>query len=71
MRVEWYRSCFINSKYKRLKVQTGLFQVVNGSPEYLRACCEASLARLGVDYIDLYYQHRVDTSMSIEETVSN
>ena len=44
--------------------------VINGKPEYVRACCEASLERLGVDYIDLYYQHRVDTSVPIEKTVS-
>jgi aryl-alcohol dehydrogenase-like predicted oxidoreductase len=42
---------------------------VNGSPEYVRQACDASLARLGVDYIDLYYQHRVDTRVPIEETV--
>ena len=42
---------------------------VNGRPEYVRAACEASLERLGVDHIDLYYQHRVDTAVPIEETV--
>jgi aryl-alcohol dehydrogenase-like predicted oxidoreductase len=42
---------------------------VNGRPEYVRACCEASLKRLGVDHIDLYYQHRIDASVPIEETV--
>lgn len=42
---------------------------VNGRPEYLRRACEASLQRLGVDYIDLYYQHRVDPTVPIEETV--
>src|SRR5437763_599395 len=41
---------------------------VNGRPEYVRACCEASLKRLGVATIDLYYQHRVDPSVPIEET---
>ncbi|XP_004302045.1 PREDICTED: probable aldo-keto reductase 1-like [Fragaria vesca subsp. vesca] len=40
-----------------------------GTPEYVRSCCEASLKRLDVDYIDLYYQHRVDTSVPIEETM--
>lgn len=44
--------------------------VVNGTPEYVRSCCEASLKRLGVDYIDLYYQHRIDTTVPIEDTVS-
>ncbi len=42
---------------------------VNGKPDYVRQCCEASLKRLGVDTIDLYYQHRVDTETPIEETV--
>jgi aryl-alcohol dehydrogenase-like predicted oxidoreductase len=42
---------------------------VNGKPEYVRACCEASLRRLGVDAIDLYYQHRVDPQVPIEDTV--
>jgi aryl-alcohol dehydrogenase-like predicted oxidoreductase len=43
---------------------------VNGSPEYIRAACDASLKRLGVDVIDLYYQHRVDPNTPIEDTVS-
>ena len=42
---------------------------VNGKPEYVRQCCDASLRRLGVEYIDLYYQHRVDPDTPIEETV--
>jgi aryl-alcohol dehydrogenase-like predicted oxidoreductase len=42
---------------------------VNGSPEYVRTACDASLKRLGVDVIDLYYQHRVDPNTPIEETV--
>ncbi len=42
---------------------------VNGRPEYVRAACDASLQRLGVDHIDLYYQHRVDPTVPIEETV--
>jgi aryl-alcohol dehydrogenase-like predicted oxidoreductase len=42
---------------------------VNGRPDYVRAACDASLARLGVDHIDLYYQHRVDKTVPIEETV--
>jgi aryl-alcohol dehydrogenase-like predicted oxidoreductase len=49
--------------------QTGAFLGVNGKPEYVRAACEASLKRLEVDYIDLYYQHRVDPNVPIEETV--
>ncbi|KAH9754017.1 Aldo ket red domain-containing protein [Citrus sinensis] len=43
--------------------------IVKGTPEYVRSCCEASLRRLDVEYIDLYYQHRVDTSVPIEETI--
>jgi aryl-alcohol dehydrogenase-like predicted oxidoreductase len=42
---------------------------INGKPEYVRSACDASLKRLGVDHIDLYYQHRVDPSVPIEETV--
>ncbi|MDR3418662.1 MAG: aldo/keto reductase [Nevskia sp.] len=50
--------------------QTGSnYRGVNGSPEYVRAACDASLQRLGVDHIDLYYQHRVDPAVPIEDTV--
>jgi len=42
---------------------------VRGDPEYVRSCCEGSLKRLEVDYIDLYYQHRVDDKVPIEITV--
>src|SRR6202158_6081839 len=42
---------------------------INGRPEYVRSACDASLKRLGLDHIDLYYQHRVDRAMPIEETV--
>jgi len=44
-------------------------RAVSGKPEYVRSCCEASLKRLGIDTIDLYYQHRVDPQTPIEETV--
>lgn len=47
--------------------KTGI--IVNGTPEYVRACCDASLERLGLDYIDLYYQHRVDKTVPIEVTI--
>jgi hypothetical protein len=43
---------------------------IRGDPEWVRTACEASLKRLGVEYIDLYYQHRVDTKVPIEITVS-
>jgi aryl-alcohol dehydrogenase-like predicted oxidoreductase len=42
---------------------------INGKPEYIKASCEGSLKRLGVDYIDLYYQHRVDPTVPIEDTI--
>src|SRR5437868_11772039 len=42
---------------------------INGRPEYVRACIDASLQRLGLDHVDLYYQHRVDPTIPIEETV--
>ncbi len=42
---------------------------INGRPEYVREACDGSLSRLGVDHIDLYYQHRVDPDTPIEETV--
>jgi aryl-alcohol dehydrogenase-like predicted oxidoreductase len=44
-------------------------RLFSGRPEYVHSCCDASLARLGVDHIDLYYQHRPDTEVPIEETV--
>jgi len=50
--------------------QTGTISGVFGSREYVKKCCYASLQRLGVDYIDLYYQHRVDPNTPIEETVA-
>src|ERR1700683_3686078 len=46
----------------------GTFTGGNGKPDYVRSACDASLKRLGVDVIDLYYQHRVDTSLPVEET---
>ena len=49
--------------------KTRAFLGVNGSPEYVRQACEASLKRLGIDTIDLYYQHRVDRNTPIEDTV--
>ncbi|KAF6173391.1 hypothetical protein GIB67_027086 [Kingdonia uniflora] len=51
----------------KIAITTGV--EVNGSPEYVRECCEASLKRLGVDCIDLYYQHRVDKMVPIEDTM--
>jgi len=56
------------TKFGNVRSNTGEFLGVNGKPEYVRAACEASLKRLGVDVIDLYYQHRVDAQTPIEET---
>jgi aryl-alcohol dehydrogenase-like predicted oxidoreductase len=50
---------------------TGTFEDVWGDPAYVREACEGSLARLAVDCIDLYYQHRIDTAVPIEATVSS
>src|SRR5881275_2442984 len=57
------------TKFGNVRKPDGTFVGVNGSPEYVRQACDASLARLGVDHIDLYYQHRVDPNVPIEETV--
>ena len=61
---------FLATKFGNVRDAEGRFAGVNGRPEYVRQACEASLKRLGVDTIDLYYQHRVDRSVPIEETVS-
>jgi aryl-alcohol dehydrogenase-like predicted oxidoreductase len=57
------------TKFGNVRDEQGNFLGVNGRPEYVRACCDASLKRLGVNEIDLYYQHRVDPQVPIEETV--
>lgn len=57
------------TKFGNLRDEQGKFIGVCGKPDYVRSACEASLKRLGVDHIDLYYQHRVDRSVPIEETV--
>lgn len=59
----------VATKFGNVRSATGEFLGVNGRPEYVTAACEASLARLGVDHIDLYYQHRVDPNVPIEDTV--
>ncbi len=56
------------TKFGNQRTADGGFLGVNGQPEYVRQCCEDSLQRLGVEQIDLYYQHRVDRSVPIEET---
>ena len=57
------------TKFGNVRGSDGAFLGVDGSPGYVRRCCEASLKRLGVDTIDLYYQHRVDPKTPIEDTV--
>jgi aryl-alcohol dehydrogenase-like predicted oxidoreductase len=57
------------TKFGNERNPDGSWVGINGSPEYVRKACEASLDRLGVDHIDLYYQHRVDLDTPIEETV--
>jgi aryl-alcohol dehydrogenase-like predicted oxidoreductase len=57
------------TKFGNLRSPEGVFLGVNGRPEYVRQACDASLKRLGVDHIDLYYQHRVDPATPIEDTV--
>ncbi len=57
------------TKFGNERAEDGTRLGINGRPEYVRAACDASLQRLGVDHIDLYYQHRVDKTVPIEETV--
>jgi len=57
------------TKFGNQRGEDGSFLGVNGRPEYVRKSCDGSLQRLGVDHIDLYYQHRVDRTVPIEETV--
>jgi aryl-alcohol dehydrogenase-like predicted oxidoreductase len=57
------------TKFGNVRSEEGGFLGVNGTPDYVRQACDASLKRLGVDVIDLYYQHRVDPNVPIEDTV--
>jgi aryl-alcohol dehydrogenase-like predicted oxidoreductase len=57
------------TKFGNQRREDGSFLGINGKPDYVRAACDASLKRLGVEHIDLYYQHRVDKTVPIEETV--
>ena len=65
-RREWI---VVATKFGNVRGEDGSFKGVNGRPEYVRAACDASLRRTGLDVIDLYYQHRVDPAVPIEETV--
>ena len=57
------------TKFGNMRAEDGAFLGISGHPDYVRKACDASLQRLGVDVIDLYYQHRVDTKTPIEDTV--
>jgi aryl-alcohol dehydrogenase-like predicted oxidoreductase len=57
------------TKFGNMRSADGKFLGISGKPDYVRKCCEDSLRRLGVDTIDLYYQHRVDSSVPIEDTI--
>ena len=59
----------VATKFGHVRTPDGTVTRIDGSPAYVRRACEASLDRLGVDHIDLYYQHRVDKTVPIEETV--
>src|SRR5206468_12107659 len=60
---------FLATKFANVRGPNGEFLGVRGDPPYVRDACDASLRRLGVDHVDLYYQHRVDPKVPIEETV--
>jgi aryl-alcohol dehydrogenase-like predicted oxidoreductase len=60
---------FLATKFGNVRGPNGEFLGIRGDPEYVRSACEASLKRLGVEVIDLYYQHRVDANVPIEDTV--
>src|SRR5687767_376469 len=62
-------SVVLATKFGNVRDAAGTHIGVNGSPEYVRQACDASLKRLGVDVIDLYFQHRVDPDVPIEETI--
>jgi aryl-alcohol dehydrogenase-like predicted oxidoreductase len=59
----------VATKFGNVRGTDGSFRGIDGRPEYVRACIDASLKRLGMEYVDLYYQHRVDRTVPIEETV--
>ncbi|MFL6516771.1 MAG: aldo/keto reductase [Bacillus sp. (in: firmicutes)] len=59
----------VATKFGNVRAEDGAFLGINGRSEYVKEACDASLRRLGVDHIDLYYQHRVDPNTPIEETV--
>src|SRR3954465_15266368 len=70
---EWLKGkrerVFLATKFANIRDASGNFVAISGKPDYVRSACDASLRRLGIDTIDLYYQHRVDPATPIEETV--
>jgi aryl-alcohol dehydrogenase-like predicted oxidoreductase len=62
-------SAIVATKFGNVRAPDGTFIGVDGRPEYVRTCIDASLKRLGLEFVDLYYQHRVDPKVPIEETV--
>jgi len=62
------KEVFLATKFGNMRGKDGAFLGVSGRPEYVRECCDASLKRLGVDVIDLYYQHRIDANVPVEDT---
>jgi aryl-alcohol dehydrogenase-like predicted oxidoreductase len=62
-------SVVLATKFAVVRGEGGSFEGVSGKPDYVKQACDRSLQRLGVDHIDLYYQHRVDPQVPIEETV--
>ncbi|HET8937006.1 MAG TPA: aldo/keto reductase, partial [Polyangiales bacterium] len=59
----------VATKFGNVRGEDGSFRGISGKPDYVKSCVEASLRRLQVDHIDLYYQHRVDPNVPIEDTV--
>ncbi|MGE5519387.1 MAG: aldo/keto reductase [Candidatus Dadabacteria bacterium] len=64
------KEVILATKFGNVRDEKGNFLGISGKPDYLKKACEASLKRLATDYIDLYYQHRVDKDTPIEETVA-
>ncbi|MCC8308712.1 aldo/keto reductase [Bacillus amyloliquefaciens] len=63
------KELYLATKFGYVRSEKGEFIEINGRPDYVKKACDASLKRLGTDYIDLYYLHRVDPRVPIEETV--
>jgi len=59
----------VATKFGNIRGTDGSFRGISGRPEYVRECIDASLKRLGMDYVDIYYQHRVDKTVPIEDTI--